>query len=307
MIANFFNKTKPVVFLTSIFMLFVYVFLAAFIFKYNITSLLILGEIIGFYVLIVLYLLVASFIIKKNALTQNNSYAILLITVLLGTFYEAMFVNSIVFSNLLLLLGFRKIYSLRSATNTKLKLYDASFWFGIAALVYCWSILYVLLIYITLIIYDKVTIKNFLIPIVGLVTPIFIYFTYCFYFDSLEQFYNCWVFNPSFEYNNYNNFNLLIPITVILATIIWSILVLTPKVPVSGINIKRTWRVVINHLIISVVIIVFSPLKNGSEMLFMVFPVSVIVANFLRVSSSENFKNTILYLFLLISISVYFL
>jgi hypothetical protein len=307
MIANFFNKTKPVVFFIVSSMLFLYYVVALFQFKYEAFSFLWLLKRIGVFLLFVAFLLITSFIIKKNALTHSNSYAIVLITVLLGAFYETMFENQIIITNILLLFGFRKIYSLRSVTNTKLKLYDASFWLGIAALVYSWSILYVLLIYVTLIIYDRVTIKNFLIPIVGAITPIFIYFTYCFYVDNLEQFYNCWVFNPNFDYNNYNNFKLLVPIAVVLATVIWSILVLTPKVSVSGINIKRTWRVVLNHLIISAVIIAFSPLKNGSEMLFMIFPVSVVVTNFLRVSGSENFKNLILYLFITVSISVYFL
>lgn len=307
MIANFFNKTKPVVFFIVSLMLFLYYVVALFQFKFEAFSFFWLIQKIGVFLLFVAFLLIASFIIKKNTLTQNNSYAIVLIVALLGAFYETMFANHIIISNILLLFGFRKIYSLRSGTNTKLKLYDASFWFGIAALVYCWSSLYVLLIYVTLMIYHRVTIKNFLIPIVGFMTPIFIYFTYCFYIDNLEQFYNCWELIPNFQYNNYNNFNLLIPIAVVLATVIWSILVLTPKVSISGINIKRTWRVVLNHLIISAVIIAFSPLKSGSEMLFMIFPVSVVVTNFLRVSGSENFKNLILYLFLVVSISVYFL
>lgn len=307
MIANFFNKTKPVVFFIVSSMLFLYYVVALFQFKFEVFSFFWLLHKIGVFLLFVAFLLIASFIIKKNTLTQNNSYAILLMAVLLGTFYEAMFANSIIISTILLLLGFRKIYSLKSGLNTKLKLYDASFWFGVAALVYCWSILYVVLIYVTLIIYHRITIKNFIIPLIGLATPIFIYFTYCFYVDNLEQFYNCWLFRPNFEYYNYNDFRLLIPIAVTLATIIWSILVLTPKVSVSGINVRRTWRVVLNHLIISAIIIAFAPQKDGSEMLFMVFPVSVVVTNFLRVSTSENFKNLILYLFLLISISVYFL
>ncbi len=307
MIANFFNKTKPVVFFIVSSMLLLYYVVALFQFKFEAFSFFWLLHKIGVFLLFVAFLLMANFIIRKNTLTQNNSYAILLMAVLLGTFYEVMFANHIIISTILLLLGFRKIYSLKSGLNTKSKLYDASFWFGVAALVYCWSILYVVLIYVTLIIYHRITIKNFIIPLIGLATPIFIFFTYCFYVDNLEQFYNCWVFRPNFEYYNYNNFKILIPITVILATIIWSILVITPKVSVSGINVRRTWRVVLNHLIISVIIIAFAPQKDGSEMLFMVFPVSVVVTNFLRVSTSENFKNLILYLFLLISISVYFL
>lgn len=307
MIANFFNKTKPVVFFIVSLLLFLYYVVALYEYEFETFSILWLAKKIGVFFLFVVFLLIASFIIKKNSLTQNNSYAIVLIVVLLGTFYESMFENTIIISNILLLFVLRKIYSLKSGIKTKAKLYDAGFWVGITALVYSWSILYMILIYIALIIYQRITIKNLMVPIVGLLTPIFIYFTYCFYFDNLLQFYNCWDFSSGLVFTSYHELKLLVPIAVVLAAILWSIVVITPKVSVSGIHEKRTWRVVLNHLIISVIIIAFAPVKNGSEMLFMVFPVSVVITNFLQITTSENFKNLVLYLFLVVSIGVYFL
>jgi len=307
MIANFFNKTKPVVFFILTLLLLVYYVSVVVNYKFEAFSFLWLGQLVAVFLLIIVFLLISNFIIKKNALTQNNSYPILLMVLLLGTFYETMFNIEIVISNILLLLGFRKIYSLRSISATKLKLFDAGFWFGVAALFYAWSILFVLLIYIALIIFERITVKNLLRPLVGVITPIFIYFTYCFSFGSISDFYNCWDFNPNINYTSYNNLKLLLPITVSLAAVIWSIITLTPKVTVSGIHIKRSWRIVLNHLIFAAIIIAFAPNKNGSEMFFMIFPLSVIVTNYFRISPSENFKNLILYLFLIISISVYFL
>ena len=307
MIANFFNKTKPVVFFILSLLLLLYYVFAIVNFKFEAFSFLWLGKIVGVFLLTIAFLLFSSFIIKKNTLTQSSSYAILLLVVLLGTFYESMFDVGIVIANILLLLGFRKVYSLKTITATKLKLFDAGFWFGMAALFYSWSILFVLLIYVALIIYERITIKNLLRPIIGVVTPIFIYFTYCFYFDSLNEFYNCWDFNPNVSYTSYNNLKLLLPISVSLAAVFWSVITLTPKVSASGIHIKRSWRIVLNHFIFSAIIIAFAPIKDGSEMFFMMFPLSVIITNFLRISPSENFKNLILYLFLIISISIYFL
>ncbi|MFD1294924.1 DUF6427 family protein [Lutibacter holmesii] len=307
MIANFFNKTKPIVFFILASLLFVYYILAIANFKFEAFSFLWLAQQFGFFVLIIGFLLISSFIIKKNTLTQNNSYALLLLVLLLGTFYEAMFDVPIVIANVFLLLGFRKVYSLRTISATKLKLFDAGFWFGVAALFYAWSIIFVLLIYVALIIFERINVKNLIRPIVGVITPIFIYFIYCFAFGSVNDFYNCWEFNFNVNYTSYNNLKLLLPISVSLAAVIWSIVTLTPKVSVSGIHIKRAWRIVLNHLIFAAIIIAFAPIKNGSEMLFMIFPFSVIITNYLRISPSENFKNLLLYLFLILSISVYFL
>ena len=74
-----------------------------------------------------------------------------------------------------------------------------------------------------------------------------------------------------------------------------------------GVNYKRSFNLVFSHLLISAIIISLSPVKNGSEMFFMIFPFTVIVTNFLQKSQSENFKNVILYLFFVISAGVYFL
>ena len=80
---------------------------------------------IGFFIWLGLFLLIVNFIVKKNKLTKDNLYALLLIVFLLGTFPEAMFSYSIVLANMALIFGFRKIYSLRSGLDTKLKLFDA--------------------------------------------------------------------------------------------------------------------------------------------------------------------------------------
>ena len=241
----------------------------------------------GIFVCLVGFLLVVNFIIKKNNLAQNNSYVLLLIAMLLGTFYESMFSNSILFANIILLFAFRKTYSLRSATNTKQKLFDAGFWVGIATLIYVWSFFYIVLIYLAIIIYQKLEIKNLFIPIIGLVIPVFIYFTYCFYFDNLAAFYARWEFDLNLNFAPYNQFKLLIPIAFLLTLAIWSIVLLTPKYVNRGVNSKRSWRFVLNQLIISAIIVFLSPVKNGSEMFFMIFPLSVIVALFLRKSSSK--------------------
>lgn len=307
MIANFFNKTKPIVHFIITLGLFIYFISANFLFNIKGFSALILVERFGIFLGLILLMLILNFIIQKNNLTQNNSYALLIVTLLFGTFYETMFSNQLLFTNIALYLSFRKIYSLRSGKSTKQKLFDAGFWVGISALINPWSIFFIALIYLAIVIYQRMDFRNIFIPFIGVATPIFIYFTYCFYFDSVELFNARWIFNPNFNFANYNQFKFLIPITFLLTLVIWSIAVLTPKIGAEGINVKRSWRLVINHLLISALIIFLSPLKNGSEMFFMVFPLSIIVANFLKKSNSKNFKNLILYLILIISIVVYFL
>tara|TARA_R110001583_G_scaffold27778_1_gene98999 strand:+ start:32073 stop:32996 length:924 start_codon:yes stop_codon:yes gene_type:complete len=307
MIANFFNKSKPINDFNIILLLIVYYFSSALLFGSAEFSVLFLVKKIGFLFCLILFLLIFKFIIEKNNLTKSNSYALLLIVMLLGTFSEAILSTVFLFSNLILLLSYRKIYSLRSGINTKLKLFDAAFWVGVSALIYSWSIFYILLLYIGIFIYQKVSFKNLMIPVIGLATPIVIYFTYNFYFDSLPIFYSRFNYSVNLDFGAYNSLKFLVPILFLMSTLLWSIIKATPKIVSISNNLKFSWNVLIYHLLISVVLIVVSPLKNGSELFYLLFPSAIIITNFLQKSTSTLIKNVVLYLFLLISVSVYFL
>lgn len=307
MIANFFNKTKPATIFILAALLFVYYFTATFLLHSSELSFQFLVKRISFFIFMALMLLIVNFIVKKNKLTKDNSYALLLMVFLLGTFPEAMFSYKIILANIALLLGFRKIYSLRSGVETKLKFFDASFWIGIATLIYPWSIFYVLLVYLGMIIYQKLTVKNLFIPLVGFVTPMIIYFTYCLYFKDAAFFYNRFGYEFNLDFSSYASLKLLIPLLFLSVALLWSLLKITPKVVSVRNNFKFSWDVLINHLLISIVIVVLAPTKNGLELFFLIFPSAVMVANLMHLIKSKIFKNAILYGFLLISVAVYFL
>ncbi len=307
MIANFFNKTKPINIFNIVMLLFLYYSTTIFLLSNYEFSTLFLVKKIGSFLGLILFVFIVNFIIRKNNLTQDNSYALLLIVLLLGTFSGAMISNNIVFTNITLLLGFRKIYSLKSDLNTKRKLFDAGFWIGISTLLYAWSIIYVWLIFTGIVIFRKISVKNLIIPIVGLAAPLLIYFSYNFYFDTLAIFYDKFTFDYSLIFNLYNKLPLAIPILFFLAILVWSVVTVTPKVVLISTKLKFSWNVLLNHLLTSIILVLLAPIKNGSEMLFLLFPSAIIITNLLQKSKSTTFKNIILYMFLIISLGVYFL
>jgi len=307
MIANFFNNSKPIKIFNIIVLLFLG-YVSSIFLKHSVAfSAAFLIKSAALLLLYILYLMIFKFIVEKNKLTKDNSYALFIGVTLLGIFYEVFFSYEILFSNIILLLSFRKIYSLRSAINTKLKLFDAAFWIGISTLIYTWSILYLLLIFIGIIIYRKVNLKNLLIPLIGFAAPIFIYFTYNFYFDKLPLFYSRFDYTINMNFITYNSFKFLIPITFLITILLWSIVMVTPKIISVSNHLKFSWSVLLIHLIISVVIVVIAPIKNGAEFFYLVFPSAIVITNFLQKSKSATFKNLILYLFLILAVSVYFL
>jgi len=307
MLANFFNKTRPITTLSLVILLLFYYLFATF-FKQNVEiefySVL---KHISFFIVLAFVLMILGFVIKKNNLTEDNSYALFITVFVLAMFSEMMFKTTIVLSNLMLLLGFRKVYSLKSGFNTKQKLFDAGFWFGIASIIYLWSGIFLLLVYVGIIVFQKGTIRNFIVPLIGFITPIFLWFTYLVLIDNSIVFIEYFNLKYSLDFGNYNNFNLLIPVTFLLVVLFWSLFDVFPKSSSIGKSFKWSWIVILWNLFFGLAITLVAPNKNGSEIFFIVLPTVVIIANFLQNTKSETFKSMILYLFFVISVGVYFI
>ncbi|MDV7186789.1 hypothetical protein R3X25_05795 [Lutibacter sp. TH_r2] len=307
MLANFFSKSTPIKVFYLIIVFAIFYFLAVLSSLYYENSFVFWLSKLGVLTLFIFYVFVGSFINRKNSLTLDNLYAFLLTVLLLASFKQTFFNINFLFSNIFLLFSFRKIYSLKSGIKTKLKLFDAAIWIGISALFFEWNSVFLLLVYIGMFIHQRVSFKNIFIPIVGFIAPIFLFFTYCFYTDSFSIFIQNFQFRWSFDFLKYNSIQLLIPFTFLLTVLLWSLIIVTPNIIVISNKLKKSWYILIVHLLLALLVVVVSPVKDGSEILFLIFPATIVIANYLPKSKSENFKNLILYLFVGIAISVYFL
>ena len=305
MIANFFNQTRPINFLV----LSVLVFVIFVISLVHMNS-----ESLSFYFFVkngsfltaaILIVFVLNFIIRKNSLTEDNSYAILFY-ILICSFFPQTFSNGGIFvANFILLLAFRKIYSLRTSTTTIQKIFDAAFWIGIASLFYIWSLVFLLLLYAAILIFRKADWRNFLIPLLGLITPVFLSYTYLLYFDDMDRFSRIWIIDYSLDLSIYNSVKFLIPIISIGLLVIISIFPTTNKSLIAKIDVKSTWFLLTAHFFVSLFIVLFVPDKDGSELTFLFFPVSILFANYLQLLNRYWIKEAILYLFIMISFVVY--
>lgn len=303
MIANFFNQTKPINFLLLSILVFI---------LYVATSINVSSETIDlfffikksiFLFLAVLTVFVINFIIRKNALTEDNSFAILFYIVLCSYFPNSFMNEALFISNFILLLAFRRIYSLRSSIQTKEKIFDSAFWIGIASLFHVWSLFYLILVYAAILIFRKVDWRNFLIPLIGILTPLFLTYTYLLAFDDLERFNNLWIFSFDLSLEAYNSSHFLLPLSLIGIVAIIAIIPTTKRSLLAKIDFKATWTLLIVHLVISLFVVIITPEKNGSELIFLFFPLSVLFANYLQVISRYWIKESMIYAFILMIIS----
>lgn len=299
MIANFFNKSKPINFLVLTILVFV-IFIFALV-RYTSTPpnlyFFVKNGLFVFLALITVFVL--NFIIRKNSLTEDNTYAILFYILMSGIFPKTFINEGTFISNFILLFAFRRIYSLRSSIQTKEKIFDSAFWIGIASLFHVWSLFYLLLVYAGILIFRKMDWRNFLIPMIGVITPVFLSYTYLLAFDDLGRFTNLWELDFSFGLEAYKPMAFLIPIALITAVGLIAIYPTTKRSLLAKIDFKATWSLLIAHIFISLILVLISPFKDGSEFIFLFFPLSVLFANYLQVVKRLWIKEVIIYLFVI--------
>ena len=305
MIANFFNETKPINFMVLLIMMFLtYVISIIFTFPIEFSLFYFLNK--SFYLLLVIFMLfVFDFIIRKNALTDDNSIALFFYVILFGFFPLSFDNNDLLISNLFLLFSFRKIYSLRTQIRTNEKIFDSAFWRGIASMFYAWSFIYIILVYLAIRIFHKSDPRNIFIPLIGFFVPISILYIYFLMTDQTDVFYSFWQLDYSFSFNNYLKNKYLIPLLFIVLLAIVSIFPTTKKSLIAKQDFKATWYILIAQIVLSLFIVLVAPLKNGSEAIFLFFPLSILYANYIQDIEKYWLKESILIFTLLIYFGVY--
>ena len=305
MIANFFKETKPINFMVlSIMMFFTYVISVIFTHSFEFSMFYFLDR--SFYFLLVLFLLfVFDFIIRKNTMTDHNSFALFFYVILFGFFPHSFDNDDLLFANLFLLFSFRKIYSLRTQIRTNEKIFDSAFWIGIASIFYAWSFLYIILVYLAIWLFHKSNPKIIFIPIIGFCVPISFLYVYFLMTDQTDVFNTYWQLDYSFSFNEYLQNKYLFPLIFIFLLAMISIFPTTKKSLNAKQDFKATWNILITQIALSIIIVLVAPVKNGSETIFLFFPLSILYANYIQDIEKYWLKESILGLTLLVYFGVY--
>ena len=304
MIANFFKQTKPInsFFIGVLFLVYYILFLICI--DTTPFSFLELLKKIGFLPLFLILFFLVRFINRKNYLSGQSGFVLLFLAMLFGIFPETMNVGNVFISHLALLFGFRRLYSIKSNKQVKQKIFDFGFWVGIASMFYMWSSIFLLLIFVAIIELKKNEIRNFIIPIVGYITPLFLVFTYFFMTNGADAFFNKLIF----EYNiDYLPPTKLFSIPILLTLSIIAIVYISVKINSLTHELKPVWIQVIFHLLLGIIIFYIAPIKDNTSLLFLFLPLSIILANFVELIPENIRKEVIVIGILLLSFGRYFL
>lgn len=307
MITSIFNKSKPINFIIAFFIIALACFISFFKVESNIIT---FNRFLIFSVLflgVYFSMLVLNFVSGKNSLTQTNSFEIILYGAFLLMVPQTTASLTLTLANILLLFSLRRLISLRSLKNVKKKLFDAAFWITLSTLFYSWAVLFLLLIPVAIYLYTDNKLRNWLIPITGIITVLLISYCICFFmnFDLTNYVLNG--FKVSFDFSNYNTPRFLVALTLLFSFGLWSLLFYIKNIKLKKKGLRPAFYLIIWTVIVSFLILIIAPKKSGGEFLFMFAPLALIISTYVEVIREKWFKEVFFSILLVVPVILLFL
>lgn len=302
MIASVFNKTRPFNYLLIGIMSLIFFIVKTITTTSAAATWVNYVEETGLFLLIFGSIFLTNFIALKNDLTKANNYALLLFFVFL-LFFSSVFQNkNIIISNFLLLLALRRLISLKSLLSTKEKIFDASFWILLAALFHFWSIFYIVLVFIAIILHVSSDYRNWIIPFIALLAVTILFFLANSLLDNslmsklLSKTY------ISFDFYYFDTIYQRIALAVFTSISLFAFVTHLFDIPNKALNMQSSHKTILFSFILGVGIYVLSANKNNGSLAFCFAPLAIIGANFIEKIENNWVKEIVVYSLLALGI-----
>lgn len=305
MISGIFGKTKPINYVLLLGFIFI---LYWFVYFYVSNNSVEPAEIVwqSLVLLVLLFsVLVINFVVNRNQITSANSYVALYFILLVLIFSKSVADNNAILCSFFLLLACRRLLSLRSLKNIKLKIMDATLWVLVASLFYDWAVLFLILVYIAIYIYEPKNLKNWLVPLVS--SSVFVLLSYAvlilannegyllqhyqFQLDNIREVFPDWKLNTK------------LIIYALLTTV--TALAVFLKSGKLGLGRIINLRVITLYFALSIVVIILSLMAGDLPVLISFFPSAVFLGKYVEMIKRKNIKEVVLYASVFIAFSIF--
>ena len=294
MITRLFSKSKPINFIAVFFITLLALLLSHLKILLEPKTITSVSSFVLLFIVTYLSLLVLNFISIKNKFVRGSSYDIILYAVFLLSIPLLLSNPYIIFANFFVLLGLRRLISLHTQRDLAKKLFDAAFWISVATIFYFWSILFFILILILLIMYTDNVVKHWLTPFVGVITVFVLAVTFSILYHG--TFFTVFKSLPyvNFDYTIYNSPSVIIALTMLFSFGAWATIFYAKSVKGQKKSIRPVFKIIPIAVFIGFIIAVLAPQKNGSEFLFILGPLAIIISNYIESMESNWFKELFL-------------
>ena len=282
MITRFFSTSKPIhLVLVTIALLILFVLVRFHSIGLEFGFTIILKE-LAVFMLLFSAVAVFAFFVSKNGLTMHNGYKLLFYTLLIFILPETLLNSQVLLANLFIILALRRLFSLKNNLRIKKKLFDAGFWIGLSTLIYFGSLLYFGLIFVAILLLTVSKINNWIVPFLGLLSVTVIAMSYLVItegsFDGALDFIQA----PNYDFSAYNDVKFIISLTVLLSFSLWAMFFYARSFGDKLKAERSSHHLVLFTFIIALILVVISPVKDGSEFIFLFPAVAIIMSNYVE-------------------------
>lgn len=254
----------------------------------------------GVLLLFILSSVIIDFIAKRNEVTSRNAYKTILFAAFACMLFTALKNNDVIISNFFVLLALRRVISLKSQRETKKKIFDATLWICVASLFYFWSILFMGVVFFGIIIHVSHNIKNWLVPIISFLTVLSIVTSLNLLINDSFYTFSDWFQESNFDFTAYRNPSILIPVSFLLALSLWSLFFYFGIVQRASSMLKPSLMLLLLNFFIAIGVAILAPMKNSSELLFLLAPLAIIVTNYFQLLRDKWFQEILLWVIILL-------
>lgn len=239
-------------------------------------------------------LFLVNFIAKKNALTRDNSYAVVFYLAFLLFFPHAMTDFNLAMANFFMILAMRRLISLHSTKASKEKIFDASLWIFIASLFHFWCLVFIGLVFLSVLFHVSRDYRNWILPFIalGVATSLFMLFSLAVNPGWINELRGQMAVNVALDYfeNNTQNLALALFTPVVLFFTVGMLLVLSGR----PLNLQTSYKKVFAGLFLALLIYVVSPQKSNQLLLFTFAPLAILSASFLEQTKHKHQREIML-------------
>lgn len=295
MITSVFKKSTPINYSFIGIMMILFFFVYQFQDTEWTNSLWEIGKKAGLLLILFASVFLSNFIVKKNGLTKDSAFTILFYFLFLLFFPKVLDNYNLILANFFVLLSMRRLVSLQTLKAPKEKIFDAALWIFVASLFHFWAILFIFLVYISVIFHVSRDYRNWLIPFVSLFLASIVFVLYALLFDKSAI--NTYLSSDGIDYgidyftNDYQNIAFSIYVVFLLFFILPSVFSLTNK----PLNLQASYKKVLFAVLISIVIFVISTNKSNEVLVFTFLPMSIMATNMIEYLQNKIQQEIILF------------
>ncbi len=260
----------------------------------------------GLFSVLLASVFVANFVSKKNGMSKDSAYIVFFYFLFL-IFFPSLFDNTnLILANFFILLALRRLISLQTLKASKEKIFDASLWIFLASLFHFWCILFIVLVFISIIFHVFSDYRNWILPFIALfvTATIFVLSAMVFNIDGIEYITRSVIisFDMGYFSNNYQNWAFSIYATIALFFLISMFATLSNRPLV----LHATFKKIIASFFIGVLIYAVSSNKSNDLLVFTMAPLAIMATAHIELQQRKLNQELVLGVLILCSLFAFF-